>query len=234
MDIEKNGSEISSSKDQFIKKDSHDTGRDDKRENKLKLPSSLEYGFIGGLGVGLLGATIWAVITVVTKYQMGYMAIGIGLLVGATVKYLGQGDNIVFGIIGGAISLFSCLLGNLLSQVGFYSISEHLNFFEVLLSLNYAKIPEIIIHSSKPLDLLFYVLAIYTGAKLSRNSTDNLYIVVDPDSHLEPEYPKGKQRVLVLILITLASCYFIISFNANKIKSYYHSNDQKQSEKRLK
>lgn len=236
MDIEKNDSEfISSSKNHIIKEDFQDTECNDERENiLLKLPSSLQYGFIGGLGAGLLGATIWAAITVVTKYQIGYMAIGVGLLVGVTVRYLGQGDSVAFGIIGGAISLFSCLLGNLFSQIGFYAINEHLNFFEVLISLNYAKIPEIIIHSFQPLDLLFYVLAIYTGAKLSRNGSENLYIVVDPHHPQELEYPKSKQRALILILITLASCYFIISFNANKTKSYYHSNGQKQSQGRLK
>src|SRR5690348_8928868 len=70
------------------------------------------YAIVGGLSAALLSAVLWAVITVATKYQIGYMAVGVGLLVGFAVRLFGAGVDQYFGIIGAFFSLLGCLLGN--------------------------------------------------------------------------------------------------------------------------
>ena len=45
------------------------------------------FAFIGGLVAMLISAVLWAVITVATQFQIGFMAIGVGLLVGYSVQY---------------------------------------------------------------------------------------------------------------------------------------------------
>ena len=47
---------------------------------------NLLMGTVGGLLAALLGAGIWAGVTVATEYQIGWMAVGIGFLVGLTRK----------------------------------------------------------------------------------------------------------------------------------------------------
>src|SRR5687768_15131522 len=69
------------------------------------------YAIIGGLAAAMVGAVIWAVITVSTKYQIGYMAIGVGLLVAFSVRYFGGGIDKYFGIIGAFFALLGCALG---------------------------------------------------------------------------------------------------------------------------
>ena len=71
---------------------------------------------IGGLAASVLGAILWAAVTVTAKFQIGFMAVGMGVLVGFTVRYLGQGGTAAFGVLGAAVSLFGCLLGNLFSE----------------------------------------------------------------------------------------------------------------------
>jgi hypothetical protein len=49
-------------------------------------------GGFAGLAAAILGAIIWAVVTVTTKYQIGYMAIGVGALVGFALR-IGKGGE---------------------------------------------------------------------------------------------------------------------------------------------
>lgn len=133
----------------------------------LKLDQNLSFGVMAGLAASILGAALWAFITVMSGYQIGYMAIGIGFLVGFTIRKVGKGFDKVFGIAGAALSLFGCLLGNYLSMVAFYSSEQGISFFEVLPAIEASAIPDVMIASFAPMDLLFYGLAVYFGYKFS-------------------------------------------------------------------
>lgn len=134
---------------------------------QLRLEQNLHLGFIAGLSAALVGAAIWAVITVSTGYQIGYMAIGLGFLVGFAVKETGKGIDKIFGVMGAVLSLFGCLLGNFLSTIGFFANSEGVGYFETLASIDYSYLPEIMMETFSLMDLLFYGIAIYQGYKLS-------------------------------------------------------------------
>ncbi len=86
---------------------------------KLRLEQKLPFSIITSPGSAIVMACLWAVITVATEYQIGYMALAVGLVVGFTVRYAGIGIDKIFGIIGAAGALFGCISGNFLSQVGF-------------------------------------------------------------------------------------------------------------------
>ena len=53
---------------------------------QLKHEQSLPMGLMAGAGAALLGAIGWAVITALTKFQIGFMAVGVGFLVGTAVR----------------------------------------------------------------------------------------------------------------------------------------------------
>lgn len=134
---------------------------------QLKLEQSLPIGFISGLIAALAGAAVWAVVTVSTGYQIGYMAVGVGFLVGLAIKATGKGIDKIFGIMGAVLSLFGCLLGNFLSTVGFFANAEGVGYFETLANINYSFLPEIMVDTFSPMDLLFYGIAIYQGYHFS-------------------------------------------------------------------
>ncbi|MEX0331096.1 MAG: hypothetical protein AB3N64_06685 [Puniceicoccaceae bacterium] len=134
---------------------------------ELEMKQSLVGALVAGLVASIVGAAIWAGITIATEYQIGWVAIGIGFLVGFAVRILGKGINMQYGIIGGAFALLGCVLGNFFAIVGFVSIQEGLGFFELLFAIDYAYIPEIMMEAFHPMDLLFYGLAIYAGYKFS-------------------------------------------------------------------
>ncbi|HPH96118.1 MAG TPA: hypothetical protein PKW33_05425 [Anaerolineaceae bacterium] len=126
---------------------------------------NLFLGAIGGLIGGLIGAVIWALITYFTDYQIGWMAIGVGMLVGFGVRLLGRGHGIVFGLIGGLIALVSVVLGNFLACMGFLSKELGMGLVEMFLNFDYSLTFELLKVTFSPIDILFYAIAVYAGFK---------------------------------------------------------------------
>ena len=95
------------------------------------------------------------------------MAIGVGLLVGYAVQFFGAGIEQKFGFLGAAYALLGCMLGNLLSQVGFIANSESMGYFEVISYLNLSIVGNLMAESFHPRITSYNVC--YT--KLLRNLT---------------------------------------------------------------
>ena len=130
---------------------------------KLKLEQNLVVGILAGLLVGVVGAAIWGAITLITNFQIGYMAIAIGAMVGFAVRFTGKGIDTVFGFWGAGVSLFSVLLGNFLSIIGYLANHAEITYFEALLYFDYAFLPQIMAETFSPIDLVFYGIAAYAG-----------------------------------------------------------------------
>jgi len=134
---------------------------------KFEEEQSLGGGFLAGVAAALVGAGAWALVTVVTGYQIGFMAIGVGFLVGLAVQFFGKGISKVFGAMGAALALVGCLLGNYFTVVHFVGEAESLGFFDTLTRIKPAAIPELMAMTFSPMDLIFYGIAVYEGYKLS-------------------------------------------------------------------
>ena len=134
---------------------------------KFRSEQSLTGGVLAGLVGALVGAVIWAVITVFTKYQIGFMAVGVGFLVGIAIRTIGKGIDRVFGVVGAAMALLGCLLGNLFTVCYFVSVAEKMDIFDVLAQLNLTVIANLLKATFSPMDLIFYAIAVYEGYRLS-------------------------------------------------------------------
>lgn len=134
---------------------------------KLRAEQNFGLGIIGASVAGLIGAALWGLITVTTEYQIGFMAIGIGFIVGIGMRQMGKGVDKQFGIAGAIIALISVVLGNVLSVIGFIAIELDMSFFETLFGIDYAYLPEVMIDTFSPIDILFYAFAVIEGYKFS-------------------------------------------------------------------
>ena len=126
---------------------------------------NLMMGALAGLVAAVAGAAVWAAVTVMTEYQIGWLAVGIGLLVGFAVRYTGKGVDQTFGIAGGVMSLAGCVLGNILTITYFVAANEQMAFMDILTQLNTAIIIEMLTTTFEIIDVLFYGLAAYFGYK---------------------------------------------------------------------
>lgn len=144
-----------------------DPARAEHALNALRSEQNLPLAIAAGIISALLGAAAWAAITVLTGYQIGFMAIGVGVVVGLAVRAMGKGIDKPFGLVGAGFSVLGCALGNLLAVCGILSAQDGVPYFQVLGSLDFAMARNLMVMTFSPIDLLFYGLAVFYGHRFS-------------------------------------------------------------------
>jgi hypothetical protein len=134
---------------------------------RLKAEQNLVLALIAGGAAALLGAVAWALVTTVTGYQSGFMAIGVGYLVGYAVKSFGKGLDRSFGIIGAGWSLLGCAGGNLFTVVALISKQQNIPLMDLVEKLDGEIIANLMRATFNPMDLVFYAIAVYEGYRFS-------------------------------------------------------------------
>jgi hypothetical protein len=124
-------------------------------------------GLAAGLAAAAVGAAAWAVVTVITNYQIGWMAVGVGFLVGWAVRLAGKGTSTAFGVVGAALALGGCLVGNLLTGSVVVSRELGVPMTDMVARMTPAFAFDLLAAMFSPIDLLFYGLAIYQGYRFS-------------------------------------------------------------------
>jgi hypothetical protein len=160
---------------------------------RVENPEKLLVGITAGIVAAMIGAVIWALITFWTRYQIGWMAIGVGGLVGWAMRFIGKGSTIKFGIIGALLALLGCLTGNLLVTCFQAAREYHVSIFRVFSILNMTVISDIFTETFKALDVLFYGLAIYAGFRFSfeKKGKQKMFTPL-PGSQIPPYPPLRK------------------------------------------
>lgn len=129
---------------------------------------SLPLAIAAGLGAAIIGALLWAVVTVVTNYELGVMAIAVGFVVGKAISITGKSSDQLYGILGAVCALIGCLLGNLFSAVGFFADLSHISYLAVFTDPAAPSPFELMQATFSPMDLIFYAIGIYEGYRFSR------------------------------------------------------------------
>lgn len=124
-------------------------------------------GVMAGVIAMLVGTAIWVTVTVATNFQIGYMAVGVGFLVGIAMRWAGRGQSTTFQGIGGALALLGCALGNLFTGCELIAEANEVLFAEVVGGLNFELVQGIMTAMFSPMDILFYALAAMAGWKYS-------------------------------------------------------------------
>ena len=128
---------------------------------------NLVVGSMAGLIAAVSGAAVWAGVTVVTEYQIGWMAVGLGFLVGIAIRAMGRGIDQVFGVVGAVMALVGCVLGNVFTIVWYISAQTGSSLLSVLTQLDMELVIDLITETFQVMDILFYGLALYFGYKYS-------------------------------------------------------------------
>lgn len=126
---------------------------------------NLVVGSMAGLTAAVTGAAVWAGVTVVTEYQIGWMAVGLGFLVGIAMRTMGKGIDQVFGVVGAAMALVGCVLGNVFTIAWYISAQTGASLISVLTQLDMELMIDLITETFQVMDILFYGLALYFGYK---------------------------------------------------------------------
>ena len=212
------------------------SGLDEKVKAKLKAHQDFYFAAVGGLVVTLASAVLWAVITVAIQYQVGFMAIGVGLLVGFSVQYFGAGVDKKFGYLGALLALLGCLFGNLFSQVGFTAQQNSLGYIETLTFLNFSSIIDILAETFAPIDLLFYGIAMYEGYRFAfRRVSAGELVKLQSDSYKGfPLNYKLRMPLFIGSIVILSFFFLKLSKGTNGFKTFHYESGKKMSEGEMK
>ena len=138
--------------------------------NRVETASgNLALGLGAGIVAALLGAALWMGITVVTGLHIGYVALGVGALVGYAVRVAGKGHTPVFGVMGGVLTLIGCLLGQMGAEVELAAKQASVGFFDVISSVGLSPLLSAMFAGTGPITYFIYAIGIYEGYKLSIN-----------------------------------------------------------------
>jgi hypothetical protein len=122
---------------------------------------------LAGTVAAAVGAGLWALITILTHFQIGFMAVGVGFLVGWTVRGFGRGSAAIYSWTGAILALVGCVAGNLLTACIFASQEMSVALFDVLGRLTPEIATQLMTETFHPMDVLFYALAVYQGYRFS-------------------------------------------------------------------
>ena len=135
--------------------------------DQLRAAQNFPMAIGGGLLATVVGALLWAMVSAAASTQIGYMALGVGLLVGGAVRLFGHGLDKRFGYLAGGLALFGCVLGDLLTSCTIAAYGAQVSLVAVLVHISLADIAAAMIQGFHPLDILFFGIAMYEGYRLS-------------------------------------------------------------------
>lgn len=130
---------------------------------------SVVLAVIGGVLSSIAIASLWALITVNAERQWVIMGIFAGLIVGYCVHLMARGRSLAISIIGGLFALFSCILGDYLSNVGFIAQNEGVEYFQALSMVDNTYFFEIAFLDFDFFSLIVYGIAAYEGFIICNN-----------------------------------------------------------------
>jgi hypothetical protein len=134
---------------------------------RLRSEQNLVLAILAGGAAALLGACVWAAVTFTTGFQIGWMAVGVGFLVGYAIRTFGKGIDKSFAVVGAVWSLAGCAVGNLFSVIGVISKHQNIPLFDILEKLTPEIVASLMQATFSPMDLLFYGIGVYEGYRFS-------------------------------------------------------------------
>lgn len=122
---------------------------------------------LAGFATASILAAAWAGITAATEYQIGFMAIAVGFLVGHAVRVAGHGVDVSFRVLGSLLALLGCAAGNLLAGCIFFARAQEVGVERVFEVLDADLAWNLMRAMSSPMDLVFYAIAVWEAWRLS-------------------------------------------------------------------
>jgi len=110
---------------------------------------------ITGVMMAIICALIWPIAAFFAGPQLDGLAVGVGALVGLSIRFSGKGTTPVYGVLAMALTLISNMAGNILGVIASGS-HEHLDIFGVAQRVNLSDIVMGILSQATPMTYLLF------------------------------------------------------------------------------
>lgn len=157
--------------------------------------SSFARGVGAGAAAAVVGAAAWALVGLLTGYQIGFIAIGIGYLVGAAMARFGRIKGTAPMLTAALIALVGALVGHL---AWVYTAGSRETGIAITTLIDTIGPVEVITNTdiTEPFSWAFFALAAFTAGQVAVRFADTLPAPVGPAaSYPPPVYPMAPPPV---------------------------------------
>ncbi len=127
-----------------------------------------QFALVGGTFGAALGVALWLGVSMTAHVEAEWIAIGVGLLAGGSVRLCGQGYDRVFGALGALLTAIGCFAGTLVAGCHFVALqTEGATVFDAISTLTPTMTREIFMATFDPVDGVFYGIAVVLGFRIS-------------------------------------------------------------------
>ena len=150
--------------------------KDDEKQKNDELAARLfsEQNFAAALVAGavaaLLAAVAYGIVVARWPYSYGFAAVGIGIVVGLAVGFLGRGISTRFSVAAAVYTIIGCVLGNLFRVVMQQALGTGLSPFEVFSDNSLSTLAEWAFSYVSLIDLVYWFVAVFFAGFLARRS----------------------------------------------------------------
>lgn len=135
---------------------------------KLLAEQNFAAAVIGGAIVALLGAAALGFTVSSWRSTYGFVAAGVGLIIGVSVGFFGRGITTKFGVLAALYTIASCVLGNVVGVIMMLSRANSTSPIDILLSNSLALLAERAISSVSFIYFVYWFVAIFGAVFLAK------------------------------------------------------------------
>ena len=135
---------------------------------QLLSEQNFQVAVISGIIATILAAGIYAVIAVVAGYAVSFMAIGVGVLVGITIQYLGRGIESKFTVLASVLAVVGCVLGNVFAALILTARAARASASDVLSEITFGSLVDYAVSTFQLIDIVYWALAVWAASYFAR------------------------------------------------------------------
>ena len=125
---------------------------------------------IAGAGATILSSVAYGIVVTQWPFSYGFALVGIGIVIGLTMQYLGRGIETRFAVIAALYTIAGWFLGTVSRIVVTLSIAYSYSPLKVLGDLSIPTLIRRVLSLYSPIDLVYLFVAIFAAVFLARRS----------------------------------------------------------------
>ena len=116
--------------------------------------------------MALICAMIWPILAFFAGPQLDCLALGVGSLIGLSIRFSGKGTTPVYGVLAMVLTLISSMVGNILGVLASGS-HDQLDIFGIVQGVNLADVTMSILTQATPMTYLLFTAGVALSFLLS-------------------------------------------------------------------
>lgn len=147
---------------------------DEEKQKNYELADKLisEQNFAAAVIIGavatLLAAAAYGIMVVTWAFSYGFVAAGVGIVIGLSMQFLGRGVSMKFAVVAAVYAITGCVLGNLFRVIIELASANATTLIDVLPNSSLSVLAERSVSNLSFVDLVYWFVAVVCAVFFAR------------------------------------------------------------------